>query len=378
MQKRSKNNVLIVSEYFYPAWSGLSQSIFYMAQDLQSQGYNLEVLTTHFDTQTLSREIYKGIPITRVPYQFMISRTHYSFSIILKYTQLLSRFDTIIVNSPNSNILFYSVLAKLFGKKLIIYHQADILLPRQTGNIIKHWFIERMFDLFTIPSVLLADHISSFTKDYAEFSRVLRYGLHKFTSYIPAVQLSSQPPQTAMKRKLERLKRFKLIGISGRFVEEKGYDILFNALPIILREIPNAHIVFAGKKVISYEPFFERHKQLFRRFDKNVTYLGLLSDGDYATFFESLDVFVLSSRIECFALTQIEATIKGVPIVVTDVAGARQLVKNSGFGKIVHSENPNSLAEGIIEVLQKPRKFRAHQKAAREYLKTYQHFIISE
>jgi glycosyltransferase involved in cell wall biosynthesis len=350
-----------------------------MAQNLRDQGHKVEVLTTRFDPATPAYETYQGLPITRVPFQFKISRTHYSCTIIGKFIQMLPNFDTIIINSPNSNVLFYAAITKLFGKKLVIYHQADILLPRQTGNQIKHRAIEMIFDTLTLPAMRLADIVSSFTYDYAAFSRVMRHSLDKFQAYIPDVKLSQASPRKKLKTELDGLKKeHLLIGISGRFVEEKGFDVLFEALPLIRKVFPSAHIAFAGKHIVEYEPFFEQHRELFDSQKEHVTYLGLLSGGDLAYFYECLDVFVLSSRIECFALTQIEALQKHIPIVVTDVPGARQLVLASGFGEVVNRENPEDLAEGIIKVLAKPEVYKKHYAKARAYLEQHRAFRLPE
>ena len=100
-------------------------------------------------------------------------------------------------------------------------------------------------------------------------------------------------------------------------LREKGFDVLFQALPIILHRYPHAHIVFAGEKLLLMKPFlWTTTKELFETYRENVTFLGFLSGGDLAYFYEKLDVFVLSSRIECFAYSD-WSTAKKVPIVVT-------------------------------------------------------------
>ncbi len=377
LPKKEPKRVLMVSEYYPPHWTGLSTSFHFLANQLAGEGHSVHVLTTRFDEKTLRAEQDGRVLITRVPYQIKISRTHYSIAIVWEFLKMVKDVDSVIVNSPNSNILLFAVLAKLFGKKLTIYHQADILLPKQTGNQLVHFLIDRIFDISTIPAVLLADRISTFTYDYAKFSRVLRYGLKKFFAYIPNVKLSSEAPSKDFRATMDTLaQKHMLIGISGRFVEEKGFDILFQALPLILKRYPHAHIAFAGKKVIEYEPFYDHHKELFEKYEKNVSFMGFLQGGNLAYFYEKLDVFVLSSRIECFALTQIDTLQKKVPIVVTDVSGARMLVKESGFGEIAERENPESLAEAIIEVLKnRPKYLKNHQKAV-EFLEKYREFPL--
>ena len=114
LKNRNQNNkdietVLMVSEYYPPHWTGLSNSFHLLAQNLQKQGYKVEVLTTLFDKTTLKEDSVDGVPVTRVPYQVKISRTHYSGLILIEFIKRLKQHTTVIINSPNSNILFYSI-----------------------------------------------------------------------------------------------------------------------------------------------------------------------------------------------------------------------------------------------------------------------------
>ncbi|MFQ5452087.1 MAG: glycosyltransferase family 4 protein, partial [Candidatus Paceibacterota bacterium] len=188
--------------------------------------------------------------------------------------------------------------------------------------------------------------------------------------------LSNNNPGASFKKKIDSLKRHHvLIGIAGRFVEEKGFDILLRAMPKILKHVPHAHIVFAGAKRMEYEPFFDKHKTLIQKHKQNVTFLGLLEAPDLTYFYKKLDVFIISSRSDCFPLTQIEAALAGVPIVCTDIPGARMLVRETGAGKIV-SVKDTALASGTAEVMKDNDKFSNRQNQVRKFLKRYEAFTL--
>src|SRR3989338_4724195 len=133
-QHDDHKKVLLATEYFYPHWTGIAKTFYYVAKNLQEQGHDITVLTTQFDTSSPKQENFEGMHIIRAPYQFRLSRTHYSIQILWVYLTILSQFDTVVINSPNSNILFLTLFAKLFGKTCIIYHQGDLMLTRMTGN----------------------------------------------------------------------------------------------------------------------------------------------------------------------------------------------------------------------------------------------------
>lgn len=377
MGRRSKK-VLLVSEYFYPHWTGIAQTFFYIAESLQKQGYGVTVLTTQFDRTLPRRDKVGRTQIVRTPYQFRLSRTHYSISTLFSFLSMVTKHSYVIINSPHSNVLFLSIITRLFRRKLVIFHQGDIVMPRETGNQLINRLLERIFDSMTIPSMWLAHAVGTFTRDYSRSSRVMRYFGNKVFTYIPAVRLSTKFPGIGFRRKMAVLEeKHILIGIAGRFVEEKGFDVFFSALPAIKRLIPRAHVVFAGMQKLDYEPYYEKHADLFDGYAEDVTFLGLLKDGDYAHFYEMLDVFVLPSRTECLALTQLEALQKHVPIVVSDTPGARMIVKHTEFGKIVPIGDSEALANAISDVLENHSSYlRRHRKAVK-YVSTQEKFPLS-
>jgi glycosyltransferase involved in cell wall biosynthesis len=80
--------------------------------------------------------------------------------------------------------------------------------------------------------------------------------------------------------------------------------------------------------------------------------LGLITDpARLANFYALCDVFVVSSRTDCFPSTQVEAVLSGTPLVTTDIPGAREVVQVTGMGLLVPPRDPAGLAKGILEVL---------------------------
>ncbi len=360
--------LLLASEYFYPHWTGIAKAFLVLAKQLKKEGHEITVLTTRFEDSLPIEERFEKLAIIRATPQFKISRTNYSFSSLVDFFKLAGSHDQVIINSPHSNILFFTFIAKVLGKKVTIFHQGDLKLPRKTGSLIQHILLERVFDVLTIPAFFLADNISTYTKDYAANSRTMKYFLFKFFTYIPAVSLPTSQSSKTVKQTL--------IGFAGRFVEEKGFDILYKSMDKVIKEIPSAKFVFAGSTKMDYEPFYESQKKLFESQKKYVKYLGLLDEKKLIDFYKSLDVFVVSSLSDCFPLTQMEAAYSGVPIVCTDIPGARMLVKETGFGTIVASNDSNALADGIIDVLENRMKYIQKKKNAIPFLKKYDTFTI--
>lgn len=374
---KKETSILFITEYFLPHWTGIVKAFYYLVKEIKSQGYNVTVLTTKFDKNLPGKEEIEGINVIRAPYLFKMSRTHYSPFILLNFLFLSHTADVIVINSPNSNILSLSFLSMCFDKKIIIYHQGDLTLPKSSGSQNMHFFMEKIFDLFTLPSMLISDIVSTDTEDYASHSRIMKHFMYKFHPFVPPVEFSGKEPDDAFRKKMINLKKnHKLIGFAGRFVEEKGFDILFRAIPHVIKEIPDALFLFAGKKKMDYEPFYEINKDLIEENEDYLNFLGLLKEPELAEFYRNLDLFVVSSRSDCFPVTQIEAAVSGVPIVVTDIPGARMLVKETGFGEITEPENPEKLSESIIKVIKNRENYMKYSVRVGTFLEKYRKFEL--
>lgn len=72
------------------------------------------------------------------------------------------------------------------------------------------------------------------------------------------------------------------------------------------------------------------------------------------SYMETADLAVLSSDKEGLPLSLIEAMVCGLPCVVTDVGGNREIVKHGATGIIVEAGSPKQLADGIAYLLDHP------------------------
>jgi glycosyltransferase involved in cell wall biosynthesis len=78
------------------------------------------------------------------------------------------------------------------------------------------------------------------------------------------------------------------------------------------------------------------------------------ASGSVKDVYHGFDVFVLSSRHEGFANVIIEAMASGLPIVATDVGGAREAIEEGQTGFVVPPGDPEVLAERVGQLLADP------------------------
>lgn len=150
----------------------------------------------------------------------------------------------------------------------------------------------------------------------------------------------------------------------------KGHYFLFKAFKIVLREIPDAHLLVCGygfpdevKQVRKYLDEFE--------LNEHVHLMDFRSDISYLLF--NTDVLVVSSQsFESFGFTSVEAMAHKVPVVATNTGGVPEVVKNDEGGFCVDYQDADAFANGIIKLL-KDEELRREQgeKGFQRYMKHF-------
>jgi glycosyltransferase involved in cell wall biosynthesis len=215
-------------------------------------------------------------------------------------------------------------------------------------------------------AALLANHIVTYTQDYADHSPFLRNYKHKLTPILPPVVLP--PPGEgaveAFAKTHQVAERRPVIGMATRFASEKGVEILLAALPKILEKYPHAQVLFAGQheNVMGEQAYFARLAPTIRKYEESGhwKFLGNQNPTQMAAYYPNLDVLVVSSlnSTEAFGLVQIEAMMNNVPCVASALPGVRRPVQMTGMGEVTPIGDANALAEGVLRVLDAPQKYR--------------------
>lgn len=346
MPTGKNTKLLIITDTFYPHWTGISKSIYNLTQSIKTE-FLTTVLTVSHDKNLPKTENISGFQVIREPYLFILSRSHYSMKIIGKLFQIIKGYDIVLINSPSANILPFAIITKLFGKKLLIFHQGDLILPSGLKNRI----IEKIFDVCSFYALCLSDKVATYTKDYAIHSRILKPHLHKFSAFLLPVIL--KPIKKARPRPINGKLYF---GFGGRFVEEKGFDILFAAIPLIKKSLPDSQFLFAGATHMAYEDFFRTTEKKYTNSKKDIQLLGLLNDTQLASFYNKIDFLIIPSRSDCFNMMQAEAMLSGTPCISSNIPGLSYMINHSGFGVLFKKNDPEDLAKTVILAVAKRKE----------------------
>jgi phosphatidylinositol alpha-mannosyltransferase len=143
------------------------------------------------------------------------------------------------------------------------------------------------------------------------------------------------------------------IGFLGRFEEDrKGLPVLLDALPIISRFIPDIRVLIAGPGD-SEEVLEKVDPQLRNR----VEFLGKISESDKTDFLASVSLYIApNTGGESFGIILAEAMAGGAAVVASDIPAFADVLGNGEFGALFESENSESLAKVIIDLVRDDSK----------------------
>jgi glycosyltransferase involved in cell wall biosynthesis len=134
----------------------------------------------------------------------------------------------------------------------------------------------------------------------------------------------------------------------------KDHPMLLRAAARVRASVPDAGFVIAGEGELM-ESLRELAVQLGIQDD--VFFIGRCDN--VADLLFASDVGVLSSKAEGFANAILEYMAAGLPVVATDVGGAREAIAEGETGYTVASGDDEKMAERIIGLLNEPKRARA-------------------
>jgi phosphatidylinositol alpha-1,6-mannosyltransferase len=149
-----------------------------------------------------------------------------------------------------------------------------------------------------------------------------------------------------------------LLSISRLSDRYKGHDTVIRALPLIKAKCPEARYLIAGDGRL--REYLGRIAQSVGA-EREVVFLGEVSDEALAGLYRSCDVFVQLSReagsgggAEGFGIVCLEAGACGKPVVAGRSGGLLDAVSDGVTGILVDPKDLGAVAEAILAVLQDP------------------------
>jgi glycosyltransferase involved in cell wall biosynthesis len=173
------------------------------------------------------------------------------------------------------------------------------------------------------------------------------------------LEVSRDPEQRALLREELGLgaNQWMLLSI-GRMDRWKAYEVLLEAFAALEPALA-AKLVLVGDG------------ELRQALQEQVVRLGLAARvimtgyrKDIGRLLGAADLFVISSRKEGLPMILLEAMAAGLPIISTAVGAIPTVIRHGEEGLLVPAEDPERLAQAMVQCLQSPERCRALGQAA--------------
>lgn len=143
-----------------------------------------------------------------------------------------------------------------------------------------------------------------------------------------------------------------IIGAAGRFHDAKDYFTLFVAAKQLQEKGLAFELRICGRGMKSDN---KELVALINRAGLHLSDINLLGEvADMTSFYNQIDIFVLSSKTEGFPNVLAEAAVQGCAVFSTHVGDASYIINN--YEHIVAVKNPIALSESIFSFTQKPHE----------------------
>jgi len=143
----------------------------------------------------------------------------------------------------------------------------------------------------------------------------------------------------------------------GRLSNQKGFDLLLDATPILREQFPEVQLTILGDGPL--RPALEAQREKLG-LTRTVHFVGFQRKP--FPFLKHADLFVLCSRYEGLPNVVLEALILGTPVVATACPGGMEELVNYADGlRLVPMDNPTLLAESLVRALVETKNRRSGQ-----------------
>lgn len=364
----ARQKVAVFSAQYFPHMGGVEQFTSGIAGALIRKGYDVTVVTNDTDLIGAGDSIEDGVNVLRLPcLAFLNGRL--PLPIPSKTRSALCRelwnkkFDGVIVNTrfyPHS--ILGMKLAKKNGVTPIVLEHGSSFVPLGSPvlDMTEHAY-ERL--ITRVGQKYSPDYYGVSIKSAEwlhEFSIIARGVVHNSIDAQGYQELASS---RQWRRELGIDKSVFLLVFAGRLIGEKGLDSLLDALNLLKEGKGDYCLAIAGTG-----PMEERARQTE---SEHCHYVGRLSRPDLSALLAEADCLCLPTRYpEGLPTVLLEAAAQHAAIIVSDCAGAREVVPDEAFGTVLSETTPETIANAIDDYREDPERLERCKVKTSERVET--------
>lgn len=307
------NKGVDLKDSFFSRWYSFK---YYKLLQKEIQDFKPSLIHVH----GFSRSISPSPLVAAKKYKIPVIQSVHDYNFVCPKLWMIDKNNNVI----SSHESFVDCLFNHLPQKNIIY-----TLFKLIKVYFHNTFCKKYIDYFICPS----DYIASF---YYK-----KYGSNKVTKIPYFIDEEMF--------KFASFKNFNMLLYIGRLSKEKGLDVLINAIPLIIKDLPDVKLTISGEG-----PDRKRIEDLVKRLNitDNVNFTGKVDYTKIPNLInESTVVIIPSLWLETGPLVAIESIFSGRPIIGSDAGGIKDIILTSKAGLIFKRGDYLDLAFQTVKIL---------------------------
>jgi glycosyltransferase involved in cell wall biosynthesis len=348
--------IVQVSPFYYPHAGGVESHVRGLAREFAREGHEVTVLTSRYQRQLPVDQSFEGYRVIRSRSLGVVFGT----PLDLGTGRILRSIDADVVHihypPPLTSYFAIRGLERRRVPVCLTYH-CDLFLPGIGGR----WLTQVYQGIFLPPTLRRVDRIVVHTKSYGSTSAMLRgRDLAIIPSVVDLDRFRPGPGSGRLRADL-RLEGKRVIAFTGRLVPHKGVDVILEALPLLPKDVVLL-VIGAGPRLPSLIGQSRRLNLVDR-----VRFCPSVSDDDLPRYLALASMFVFPSqnRLEGFGLVVAEAMAAGLPVIIADMPGVREVIEPGKEGLLTEPLLAKDLAAKVETLLDDPALARRMGAAGR-------------
>ncbi len=345
--------VLQVISHYVPAYTfgGPLRVAHGLGVALVRAGHQVTVCTTSQKDKQVDLDVPTGraVDVDGVEvYYEKVNRLRYwgfSFPLARRIQEEALKADVILVHAHYQFANWIGAYwARKYRKPYLIFAHSS--LHRDAIKQNRRW--EKMLYLSSIERRNLrdADYIVFNAEEELEQSLFSDKGL-VIPSGINSDEFMELPAEETFRVMYGLEEKFLVLFLGRLDIQQKGLDVLIQALARVVNVVPEMHVVMAGPDESDAMSLLSRMAEKYG-VSRNITFTGLISGSEKKAALQDADVFILPSRSEGLSIALLEAMYMKLPVVTTNRVGLWRAIRREKLGWVV-SLDEAELANALLQ-----------------------------
>lgn len=330
--------ILYWADSWWPAIGGIEVLGGQCVRRLRAEGFDVRVVTAHWDESRPDVEVHEGIEIHRFPFPAALQGRRLDlFARTLQSVRHLKRTwqpDILHLHFPSPSGLFHLLTADACAAPLVLAMHTHVPDWNTGADTLSRRLLHRSAWV-TANSAATMELARAADDTISARSSVIHNGLAP--PAVPPTRLDVKTP---------------VVACAGRLVFKKGIDTLITAMVRVRDTIPGVRLLVAGDG-----PERSRLERQARdlNVDECVTFRGWVEPNTMSAFLNEATLLAVPSRtMEPFGNVAVEAMQMGRPVVATRLGGLAEVVADGETGFLVDPDDPAAMAQRIIALVSDP------------------------